>query len=81
MDYLCSEFVLPLASGSTDGLGPRRWADQAHLNVLADLLQLGFMVHSVRTQLWSTTVGDQASSQGSLFHLVYDGSHYELLHM
>ncbi len=81
MEYVCSEFVLPLTSQSTDGQGPMRWADQAHMHVLADLLNLKFMVHTVRTQLWSTTVGDHASSQGSVFHLVYDGSHYALLHM
>ncbi len=81
MDYVCSEFVLPLASKSTDGQGRRRWAHQAHMNVLAELLNLKFVVHSVRTQLWSTPVGDNESSPGSLFHLVYDGSHYELLHM
>ena len=81
MEYLCSEFVLPLASKSTHGQGPRRWADQAHMNVLAELLHLKFVVHNVRTQLWSTTVGERESNQGSLFHLVYDGSHYELLHV
>ena len=80
MEYICLDFVAPLASKSTDGQGRRRWAHQAHMNVLAELLNLKFVVHSVRTQLWSTLVGDDESSLGSLLHLFFYGSHYELLH-
>ena len=63
--------------GRAKGAGPTR----PHMNVLAELLHLKFVVHNVRTQLWSTTVSERESNQGSLFYLVYDGSHYELLHM
>ncbi len=80
MEYICLDFVAPLASKSRDGQAQRRWAHQAHMTILAELLNLKFVVHSVRTQLWSTPVGGDESSLGSLFHLVFDGSHYELLH-
>ena len=57
MDYICREFVLPLASKSTNGQSIRRWAHQAHMTILAELLGLNLTVHNVQDELYA--IGDR----------------------
>jgi hypothetical protein len=80
MDYICGEFVLPLASKSTHGQSFRRWAHQAHLTILAELLGLKFTVHNVQDELYAVLAGDHHSELGVAFDLVLIGGHYDLLY-
>ncbi len=80
MDYLCSEFVLPLASKSTDGQGPRRWAHHAHMMILAELLRLKFTVHNLQDEIFAIPAGNHRSELGVAFDLVLIGGHYDLLY-
>ena len=80
MDYLCSEFVLPLASKSTDGRSIRRWAHHAHMIILAELLGLKFTVHNLQDDIFAIPAGDHQSGLGVAFDLVLIGGHYDLLY-
>ncbi len=80
MDYLCSDFVLPLASKSTDGQSIRRWAHHAHMMILAELLGLKFTVHNLQDAIFAIPVGDHQAELGVAFDLVLIGGHYDLLY-
>ena len=80
MDYLCSEFVLPLASKSTDGESIRRWAHHAHMMILAELLGVKFTGHNLQDDIFAIPVGDHRSRLGVAFDLVLIGGHYDLLY-
>ncbi|KAL0042512.1 hypothetical protein WJX79_001978 [Trebouxia sp. C0005] len=80
MDYICSECVLPLASTSTDGQSERRWAHEAHMFILAEVLGLKFTVHNVQKKLYPILAGDHQSERGVAFDLVLIGGHYDLLY-
>ena len=80
MDYLCSEFVLPLASKSTDGQSVRRWAHQAHMTIMAELLGLKFTVHNLQDEVYAVLAGDHQSELGVGFDMVLIGGHYDLLY-
>lgn len=80
MQEICQRFILPLAGPPEGDFFSRREADESHMRILSDALNLSFKVHSVQTKLTSFVFGGSATCIDLDFNLVYDGSHYELLY-
>ena len=81
MEWICSVFVLPLAGRPSEELWVRRWPDEPHLRVLTKLLGLKFTVHDVYSELYRKAFGDAGPAPcGFEFHMLFDGSHFELMY-
>lgn len=77
MKKICQRYVLPLAGPPGGDFFTRREADEPHLRVLSEVLNITFKVQNVCSAL-RTTVTETGDNLG--FDLLYDGSHYELLY-
>ena len=77
MDVLCDVFVRPLACTNRDDLWEQRWPAHAHLQALKEALDLSFFLHDVYGAYTATSFTDTATTA---FHMLYNGSHYELLY-
>ena len=74
---LCDVFVRPLACKHMDDLWEQRWPDHPHLLDLMQSLGLSFVVHDIT----GTYVAmEDRNCNFAPFHLLYSGSHYELLY-
>ena len=82
MSEICRRFVLPLAGPPWGEFFSRREADEPHMRILSEVLNLSFRVQDITTKLTTTVfAGTKSATCCDLsFDLVYDGSHYELLY-